>query len=152
MIRLVLDTSAIRDYAAGSTHVGEPISEVHDEGGQVAVPVVCLAEAARHADDHMLSLLAQHQATTLVPLLVDCPVRIEVAQSGLRLHMILHRPDLPCTGVLRGGRRQVAGRAGRTGATRCGVVLRSRYGVPNVACAGTVARTRGVVMITVRQP
>jgi len=69
MIKLVLDTSAIRDYTTGSIHVGEPISEVNDEGGKVAVPIACLAEAARDADDHMLGLLAEHEATTLVPLL-----------------------------------------------------------------------------------
>jgi hypothetical protein len=51
--------------------VGEPISEVHSEKGQVAVPVVCLIEAARYADDAMLRLLAEHQTITLVPLLAD---------------------------------------------------------------------------------
>jgi hypothetical protein len=44
---LVLDTSAIAAFAAGSVNVGEPITEVHSEGGRIVVPVVCLIEAAR---------------------------------------------------------------------------------------------------------
>jgi len=44
---LVLDRSAIVAYAAGSVHVGEPMAEVHAEGGRVVVPVICLIEAAR---------------------------------------------------------------------------------------------------------
>jgi hypothetical protein len=48
---LVLDTSAITAFAAGSVNVGEPIAEVHDEGGRVVVPVVCLIEAARQVGE-----------------------------------------------------------------------------------------------------
>jgi hypothetical protein len=56
---LVLDTSAIVAYAEGSIHVGEPISEVRDEGGLVVVPVVCLVEAARKVGDEMLKALTR---------------------------------------------------------------------------------------------
>jgi hypothetical protein len=45
---LVLDTSAIKAFAAGSVDVGEAIAEVRAEGGRVLIPIVCLIEAARH--------------------------------------------------------------------------------------------------------
>ncbi len=53
MSLLVLDTSAIKAFAAGSIDVGEPIAEVHSDGGRVVVPVVCLIEAARQVGDDM---------------------------------------------------------------------------------------------------
>lgn len=71
MSTLVLDTSAIIAYAKGSVDVGEPISEVHDAGGVVLVPVVCLVEAAREVDDGMLHLLTEHPACELEPLATD---------------------------------------------------------------------------------
>ncbi len=44
--RLVLDTSAVAAYAAGSEHLGEVLSEVADEpGALVALPLVALVEA-----------------------------------------------------------------------------------------------------------
>jgi hypothetical protein len=54
---LVLDRSAIVAYAAGSVHVGEPIAEVHAEGGQIVIPVVCLIEAAIEVGDEMPRVL-----------------------------------------------------------------------------------------------
>jgi hypothetical protein len=48
-IRIVLDTSAILEYTAGSIHVGEVIAEVADESARFAVPLLCLVEAARRA-------------------------------------------------------------------------------------------------------
>jgi hypothetical protein len=46
-IRVVLDTSAIIAYAQGSSiDVGEVITEVDDEECAVALPVLCLVEAA----------------------------------------------------------------------------------------------------------
>lgn len=44
-VRIVLDTSAIVDYANGSVHVGEVLREVADDGGSFALPMICLAKA-----------------------------------------------------------------------------------------------------------
>ncbi len=60
MSLLVLDRSAIVAYAAGTVHVGEPIAEVHSEGGRIVVPVVCLVEAASEVGDEMPRLLLRH--------------------------------------------------------------------------------------------
>jgi hypothetical protein len=68
---LVLDTSAIVAYARGSVDVGEPIAEVSDAGGVVLLPVVCLVEAARRVDDHMLHLLTDHPACEVDPVTAD---------------------------------------------------------------------------------
>jgi len=65
---LVLDTSALVAYASGSVDVGEPIAEVHNEGGRVLIPVVCLVEAAQLADEAMLNMLVGHPACDVVPL------------------------------------------------------------------------------------
>jgi len=65
---LVLDTSAIMAFAAGSVDVGEPMAEVHADGGYVAVPVVCLIEAARQVGDDMPGLLIDHPACEVHPL------------------------------------------------------------------------------------
>jgi hypothetical protein len=65
---LVLDTSAITAFAAGSIDVGEPIAEVHSDGGRVVVPVVCLIEAARQVGDDMPGLLVDHPACEVEPL------------------------------------------------------------------------------------
>jgi len=68
---LVLDRSAIVAYAAGSVHVGEPIAEVHSEGGRIVVPVVCLIEAAREVGDEMPRVLLRHPACALPPVTVE---------------------------------------------------------------------------------
>ncbi len=68
MSLLILDTSAVVAFAAGSVDVGEPIVEVHDEGGRVLLPVVCLIEAARQVGDEMPALLADHPACEVLSL------------------------------------------------------------------------------------
>jgi hypothetical protein len=68
---LVLDTSALVAYASGSIDVGEPITEVANEGGRVVIPVVCLIEAAQSADEAMLNMLVGHSGCDVVPLTVD---------------------------------------------------------------------------------
>jgi hypothetical protein len=68
---LVLDTSAIVAYATGSIHVGEPIAEVHTDGGRVVIPLVCLIEAARTVSDDMLRLLIGHPACSVKAPAVD---------------------------------------------------------------------------------
>ena len=67
MSLLVLDRSAIVAYAAGSVHVGEPIAEVHADGGRVVVPVICLIEAAREVGDDMPRVLVDHPACSVPP-------------------------------------------------------------------------------------
>jgi hypothetical protein len=68
---LILDTSAVVAFAVGSVDVGEPIVEVHDEGGRVLLPVVCLIEAARQVGDEMPGLLADHPACEVSPLTAE---------------------------------------------------------------------------------
>jgi hypothetical protein len=70
-VTLILDTSAVVAYTHQSINIGEPISEVHDEGGQVLIPVVCLLEATRTADQHILGILVAHPAVTVEPLTGD---------------------------------------------------------------------------------
>ncbi len=52
-------------------HVGEPIAEVHSEGGRIVVPVVCLIEAAGEVGDGMPRLLLRHPACTVPPVTVE---------------------------------------------------------------------------------
>ena len=62
-IRLILDTSAVLAYAAGSIDLGETIAEVVDEGGRFGASAVCLAEAVRLVDNDQglgVPLLSQH--------------------------------------------------------------------------------------------
>ncbi len=68
---LVLDTSAIVAYAAGSLDVGEPISEVQASGDPVIVPIVCLVEAARQTSEEMLRILVDHPACEVAPMTVE---------------------------------------------------------------------------------
>ena len=82
MSLLVLDTSAVVAFAEGSVHVGEPIAEVHDEGGTVVVPVVCLVEAARRVSDDMLHVLVDHHDREIAPL---AGARWAAVASGIRV-------------------------------------------------------------------
>ena len=67
-IKLVLDTSAILAFTRGSVHVGEPISEVADEGGVSGLPTLCLAAAEWMVDDRdRLHVLIEHPDTIVVP-------------------------------------------------------------------------------------
>ena len=73
-IRLILDTSAISEYAKGSIHVGELLAELHDEAQEVrfAVPVNCLAEAGLAAEStESLRLLASHRRAKVIPVAAD---------------------------------------------------------------------------------
>lgn len=68
LVQLVLDTSAILDYCRGSLPVGELLVEIDAEGGAVALPLLCLVEAANvnPDDEHWLDMLVQHPATEIV--------------------------------------------------------------------------------------
>jgi len=73
-VRLVLDTSAVLAYAAGSIDLGETIAEVVDEGGQFAASAVCLAEALRLVPgDQALGvpLLTRHPRFVPLPVLAE---------------------------------------------------------------------------------
>jgi hypothetical protein len=62
-IQLVLDSSAVLAYAAGSIDLGETIAEVVDEGARFGASVVALAEASgvvRDGEAIGVTLLARH--------------------------------------------------------------------------------------------
>lgn len=67
-IALVLDTTAILAYAAGSMHVHEPVLLAGEARQDVALPVHCLIEAVRRdpAID-LRELLHLDQAVTVMP-------------------------------------------------------------------------------------
>lgn len=50
-VRLILDTSALSAYAAGSMDVAEPINQVVENGGRVGVPALAAASCLAHLDD-----------------------------------------------------------------------------------------------------
>lgn len=67
-VTLVLDTSAIAAYAAGSMHVHEPVLLAGEDGEDVAVPVLCLVEAVRHDPRiDVRELLHLEQVVTVQP-------------------------------------------------------------------------------------
>lgn len=49
-IHLVLDTSAVVAYANGSEHVGEPLTQVAENGAAFTAPLTALAAAAAQVD------------------------------------------------------------------------------------------------------
>ena len=67
-VSLILDTSAVLAFAAGSMHVHEPIIVADEAREDVGVPVTCLLEAVRRdprADLHQL--LHHRQIVVIVP-------------------------------------------------------------------------------------
>jgi hypothetical protein len=67
-IALVIDTTAILAYAAGSMHVHEPLLLAAEAGQDVAVPVHCLIEAVRREPTiDLRELLHLDQIITLAP-------------------------------------------------------------------------------------
>jgi hypothetical protein len=85
---LVLDTSAVVAFAAGSVDAGEPIAEVYDEGGRVIVPVLCLIEAASQVGDDLPRMLAEHPVCEVLSLAAQS---WPVVTAGAR---VLGRVDL----------------------------------------------------------
>lgn len=108
-ITLVLDTSAIIEFASSSIHVGEVLTEVHDDEAIAAVPMPCLIEAAHAgADLALLDLLVGHHDTVLLAedpgswralaVLVDLTRNYAVAAAGLisldnRAPVLTRHPD-----------------------------------------------------------
>jgi hypothetical protein len=73
-IRLILDTSAVLAYAAGSIDLGQTIAEVVDEGGRFGASAVCLAEGIRPVDDDRapgVPLLSRHPRFVPLPVLAE---------------------------------------------------------------------------------
>jgi hypothetical protein len=111
----VLDTSAIKAFAAGSIDAGEPILEVHSAGGRVVLPVVCLIEAARRVvlpvlclieaarqvGDDMPCLLVDHPTCEVAPLTEELWAAVT---AGTR---ILGRLDLAVAPARRDDRKRV---------------------------------------------
>ena len=65
-ILAVLDQSAILSFGH-APDVGEVMTMVEEDGGVVALPVACMADAvAAGADPDVLELLARHPVTVLV--------------------------------------------------------------------------------------
>lgn len=65
---MVLDTSAVLAYAAGSMHVHEPVLLAGEAGEDVAVPVLCLIEAVRRDPGvDVQALLHAEQVVTVMP-------------------------------------------------------------------------------------
>src|SRR5262249_17096988 len=61
-IHLVLDTSAVVAYAMGSEHVGEPLTQVAENGAAFVVPLTALAPGAAHVERKWVELLTKHPA------------------------------------------------------------------------------------------
>lgn len=69
--QLTLDTSAVLAFTAGSTALGELLSEVTEEEHRFALPAACLIEAGLQLDEAswpMLDVLAGHPAAVVVGL------------------------------------------------------------------------------------
>jgi hypothetical protein len=61
-VHLVLDTSAVVAHARGSEHVGEPLTQVLENGAAFTVPLNALASAAARAEPAMVDLQTKHAA------------------------------------------------------------------------------------------
>lgn len=62
-VHVILDTSALIEFAGGSVSVGEMLTEVHQTGGRIGIPVLCWS-AAEYAIDAggqvVLRMLVNH--------------------------------------------------------------------------------------------
>jgi hypothetical protein len=65
-LHLVLDASAVEAYAAGSEHVGEPLTQVTENAATFTAPLTVLATAASRVDPAWVELLTAHPAFTPV--------------------------------------------------------------------------------------
>jgi hypothetical protein len=66
-VRLVLDTTAVLEFARGSVHVGEVLAEFADGKSGAAVPLACLAEAYPTAvEPDRLRALVAHEAVSVM--------------------------------------------------------------------------------------
>jgi hypothetical protein len=65
-INLVLDTTAVVAYAAGSMDVHEPVIVAVESGERVAVPLACLLDAVRRNPKADVRELVHHPHVTIV--------------------------------------------------------------------------------------
>ncbi len=65
-VALILDTSAILAFAAGSMHVHEPIIVAAESGEFIGVPVTCLLDAVRRDPKVDLHELIRHPQTMVI--------------------------------------------------------------------------------------
>jgi len=67
-VGLVLDATAILAFTdpALAVHVGEPLTEVEDNGEVLALPLPCLVEAARSSDSPLLDLLVRNDSVVVL--------------------------------------------------------------------------------------
>jgi hypothetical protein len=65
-ISLILDTSAVLAFAAGSMHVHEPVIVAGEAGEHVGVPVICMLEAVRHDPRVDLREMLHHPRITVI--------------------------------------------------------------------------------------
>lgn len=81
-ISLILDTTAVLAFAAGSMHVHEPIIVAAETGEHVGVPVTCLIAAARRDPEADLQELVRHRQIVIL--------RPEPAEEDLLLDWTLY--------------------------------------------------------------
>ena len=98
-IALVLDTTAILAYAAGSMHIHEPILLAGEAGHDVAVPVHCLIEAVRRDPTvDLRELLHLEQVVTTMPdrhtdgdLLADWTIYLDGREDAAAAAVLTYR-------------------------------------------------------------
>jgi hypothetical protein len=93
-IRAVLDCSALQSYALGHVHIGELLIDIADEGADMAIPAVTLAEANGFLiqDAHaraLLGLLVTLPGTVVLPL--DAATARDMAPTAVQAHGDLSR-------------------------------------------------------------
>ena len=104
-VQLVLDASAVRAYP--DIDVGEPLTQVTENGGVFVIPLPCLVEA-RDGDRDAITLLLRHPTFRQVHLpfeqwrqlanITDVLGRFDTASALLvatthRCHILTGRPD-----------------------------------------------------------
>lgn len=119
-VALVLDTTAVLAYVAGSMHVHEPVLLAGEAGDDVAVPVVCLIEAVRRDPKvDLRDLLHADQVVTVMPdrhsdadLLADWSIFLDGREDAAAAAVLTYRygaglltnePDLYAIGGHRPG-------------------------------------------------
>lgn len=68
-IGLILDASAVVVFASGTPraiHVGEPLTEVEDNGEVLGIPLLCLAEASQQTSSERLDILVASESVRVL--------------------------------------------------------------------------------------
>jgi hypothetical protein len=98
-IALILDTTAILAYAAGSMHVHEPVLLASEAGQDVGLPVHCLIEAVRHDPavdlrellhlDHVITVMPDRH--TDADLLADWTIYLDGREDAAAAAVLTYR-------------------------------------------------------------